>query len=106
MPIAVISLMPTLLTPGYPVTKKRGKGSGRHVCLPTLCITKNFQVMRELGHCTNSQTVEWLLHRIYHFLLTSSYMHGHRGVSQHNEPLRLVPHCRLTTLKFWWRCRR
>nr|GMC58329.1 protein TSS [Ipomoea batatas] len=47
MPIAVISLMPTLLTPGYPVTKKRGKGSGRHVCLPTLCITKNFQVMRD-----------------------------------------------------------
>nr|GMC68509.1 transcription factor PCF1-like [Ipomoea batatas] len=66
--------MPTVIeisveTPESQVTlKKKGKGSGQHVCLPTLCITKNFQVMRELGHCTNSQTVEWLLHRIYHFL--------------------------------------
>lgn len=67
------SSTPAPLAPARPVTKKRGKGSGRRVRLPALCAARIFQLTRELGHRTDGQTVEWLLHHVHPSVFPSSY---------------------------------
>ncbi|XP_019188972.1 PREDICTED: transcription factor PCF1-like [Ipomoea nil] len=72
-PPPLSSSTPAPLAPARPVTKKRGKGSGRRVRLPPLCAARIFQLTRELGHRTDGQTVEWLLRHVHPSVFPSSY---------------------------------